>query len=473
MKRRQLATIIALGFAVAMTACGDDSGSTATDTSGGTDTSPFADVTTTEDTNPSEDVTPGDDTVPAEDTMPMEDTTPAEDVAPIEDTAPSEDTAPTEDTAPVEDVPPMEDTVTEGCGTIEDLKASEEGPVNVLLCNMAVTYVYDQGYFIQASADSAAIGIYVGGDLNADGSWPYPAPAPGDLLNLQVTEFGSYNGLQQITASLDPVNMGTTDIGGFALDLSEGTLPSEGIESRLVKVTGIAVDEKAGKVLTISYGTAAGVQLYALNGEALCRNATFDLVHGIVTEYNGVHQLKTFDATLDVANLDDSGCAVDDSNWDFEDWTVTDPPIGFEKAAVADGFTITQDTEVFYGGAASAKITQTTEQTPELAQSWYMPATAGTTYTLSVWAWDNEPNLRARLVLQFYDGSGKVDTDPPSGKYSAYTQDMAEWQSLSVTLVAPEGATQLRGSMRFYDQNDFDPAVGASMNLDNWSVSVN
>ena len=114
-----------------------------------------------------------------------------------------------------------------------------------------------------------------------------------------------------------------------------------------------------------------------------------------------------------------------------------------------------------------------TEKTAELAQSWYMPVTAGTNYTLSVWAWENDPNLRARLVLEFFDGTQKVDAGENVSKYSDYTTDNAEWQAMSVTITAPEGATQLRGFIRFYDQNDFDPAVGAAMHIDDWSVSMN
>jgi hypothetical protein len=361
---------------------------------------------------------------------------------------------------------------------VAELRASAEGPVNVLLCNVAVTYVYVDGFFVQESAEGGAMSVYVGKTDGDPANWPYAAPSVGDVLNIQVTEFGSFKGHQQITASLPPEAAGTTDVSAYALDLSEGTLPSEELESRLVMVTGATIDQKKGKVMGISYGTATNVVFFAGKGKSLCRNATFDLVRAVVVEYTTdpegatLHELKTWDASLDVANLDDSGCAVDDSNWDFEDWTLTDPPLGFVKTDKSKGFAVSQDTVNFHGGTSSAQVwVKTKDNSPELAQSWYMPVTVGTNYSLVVWALDNEAQLRARLILEFYDSKAEVGKD--GEKYSAYTEDSADWQSLSHARVAPEGAIQLRGFIRFYDQTDeFDPEVGAGMSIDDWSVTM-
>jgi hypothetical protein len=368
----------------------------------------------------------------------------------------------------VDPVDPPVDPPADGCNTIAELAASEEGPVDMTLCDVAVTVVYYNGYYVQ-EAGGDATNIYVGMQFDDDNNWPYAAPQVGDVLSIPVTEYGSFNGHQEVLASGAPTVTGTTSLDTYYTDLSAGILPTEETESSLVKVAGVTVTDVEGDTLKVSYGTATDVQVYLSGTVQVCEGAVIDISQGVITEYNGVHQIKVFEAETHVTIVDTTDCLSVDYNWDFEDWTESDPPLNFVKTAAADGLSITQETEVVYAGASAAKVTVTTDANPEMAQSWYMSLDGATSATFSVWLLDNEPNLRGRLVLKFYDGEKEVGDN---AKYSDYSEDSADWTQLSVTREVPVDAIQVRGYLRFYDQGDFDTVGTASIMVDDWMIAL-
>ena len=72
------------------------------------------------------------------------------------------------------------DAVETSCATIADLRAAGEEPVDLTLCEVAVTVVYDSGYYVQELGGDA-MNIYVGLQFNEDDGWPYAAPTVGDI----------------------------------------------------------------------------------------------------------------------------------------------------------------------------------------------------------------------------------------------------------------------------------------------------
>ena len=352
------------------------------------------------------------------------------------------------------------------CDSIAALKATPEGAVDLMLCDVVVTYVFDDGYFIQEGPDGPATEVYVG-----TGDWPYAAPVPGDIIDLHVLEYGSFQGQQEITLSVAPTYTGKVgNLEQFALDLSAGTLPSEDIESRLVTVSGLTVKSQSGSTLKVDYGTATDVQLYITSSPDFCEGATFTLVQGVITEYTDAHQLRAFDAAADVANVDTTNCPVpptyDTSNWNFEEWTETDPPADFFKDT-AD-FTATQESTTVHDGASACNLTFTSKTNQDFWAGYYVPVTPATDATFSVWAWDGDPAGRLRLAIAFYDASmQKLGNTEYSNEY---TTDNATWTQMILTKTVPDGAAFARSFVRMYDEAAF--VDSATVYIDDWSLTA-
>jgi hypothetical protein len=151
------------------------------------------------------------------------------------------------------------------------LACAADGPVAETLCEALVTYVYPNGFFLQAGPTGPAIGFYEGT------SWT-PDVAVGDRLTVRVTELGSFHGTKQVAAH-EPVTIVSraNPVDGLIQDLSAGVAPAEDLESELVRVTDATVTAVAGRDVTISYGTATGVALRVQDSAALCVGAVLDL----------------------------------------------------------------------------------------------------------------------------------------------------------------------------------------------------
>jgi hypothetical protein len=343
--------------------------------------------------------------------------------------------------------------------------------VDIQLCNVVVTYKHSDGYFIQQSIDGPATEVYIGGD------WPYPAPAEGDVLNIRVSQWSSYEGHQEITASEPPVLVAQQSLEGWALDISAGILPSESIESRLVTLSTAQVREAINsKNYLIDYGTAEAVTLYVSGlSDELCTNASFSVTRGIIIQYGDIHEIKVYYAGFDVTDINTDNCPppieYDSSNWGFESWTSTDPPEDFIKEKQGQNFSATQEGVHVKQGSSACVLSWFTTDTAELAQGWWMPAEAGKDYTLSLWAWDEADTGRIRTALKFYDADKNAIG---STEYSSYTDNEGAWTELTATATAPDGTVYARGAVRMYDVAGdalFDPAVGADVYIDEWNLS--
>ena len=195
------------------------------------------------------------------------------------------------------------------------------------------------------------------------------------------------------------------------------------------------------------------------------------ITHAVITEYQGTHQIKVFEPADNITDLDMTGCHPVEYNWDFEDWTDSDPPVNFVETSGGDVMTVLQETTDVHGGTSAARMTiNSGDGTPELAQAWYMPLDGATTATFSVWLVDNDPNVKARLVFKFYDGTQEVADD--NSKYSGYSSDSADWAQMTVTRDVPAEATEARAFVRLYDENDFATAGTATVVIDDWNVAL-
>jgi hypothetical protein len=350
------------------------------------------------------------------------------------------------------------------CSTISDLKEQAEGPVDMTLCDVVVTYVYAAGFFVQQSETGPATEIFVN-----YGKWVNANPYAGGVIDLPVSEYGSFKGHQQITKADASIFKGNVDLTQYRLDISDGVEPSEAIESRLVSGTGLTVLSQKGLEYKVAYGSATDVVVYAKKAPKLCNGATFDLVNGIVKQRDVIHQINIWEPDQDIANIDTSGCleppVYDKNNWGFESWNESDPPAGFYK--VGDGFTATQESTTVYADSSACKLTWTSTDNQDLVQGWLEPVVAGKSYTVSTWLHDNDPAGRARMFLSFYDADGGFITNEYP---TTYSEDSDAWTALSHTAVAPENAAYVRGFIRLYDTPDFKNTDTASVVIDEWSV---
>ncbi len=130
----------------------------------------------------------------------------------------------------------------------------------------------------------------------------------------------------------------------------------------------------------------------------------------------------------------------------FESWTGGTPDnwshdsgINVEQCSVADSV---------HGGSYSARVTLTTQnQSNADFYSDEFAVTAGATYEISVWIFDNDPAGNGRIVVWWYD----IDHNYLSGDYLKYSSDSPEWQQVIDTVTAPDNAAYAKFDIRFYD----------------------
>ncbi len=351
----------------------------------------------------------------------------------------------------------------EGTVDIATLRGQcQEGVVDVSLSGVTVTYVFGEGYFLQD--DSAAIEVYVGE------VWPYDAPLVGDLIDLHVTEYGSWANHEEIIASDAPVVTGQGDAEALKTDVSAGTLPSSDLESYYVGGTTLEVTAADGQNLTVAYGTATGVDFRVDAPGDLCVGATFDLAAGVVTQFYDIHRLQSFDVASDVVNIDISACEVpvesDMSNWGFEEVGQDDPPADFEKAS--SGFTALTDDSTAAVGLQSCELTWTSTSNQDFYQGYYTPIAPGQFALFLLAFLDNDPGGRIRTSLEFYD----ADKLSLGKEYGIYSEDDAAWDTSSGWyIVAPEGAAFVRAFVRMYDVAD-NWDGDATVYVDDWSLTA-
>lgn len=144
------------------------------------------------------------------------------------------------------------------------------------------------------------------------------------------------------------------------------------------------------------------------------------------------------------------------TNGDLETWT--------DPAGKPDGwFSMSggaKETTTVHGGNNSAKISPVSATTNGNLDYVDFPVSENTSYTISYWVLDNDPNARARHWIQFRTASANIN--PGSGnpfQPSVYTSDSPNWVNTTATAITPAGTVNLRVSLRVYAQNNITTGV--------------
>jgi hypothetical protein len=157
---------------------------------------------------------------------------------------------------------------------------------------------------------------------------------------------------------------------------------------------------------------------------------------------------------------------MDDSNWGFEETTENDPPADFIKAT-AD-FTAKWTTAQKHAGDNGCELVWTSTETQGLVAGFYKPATEGKNVTFRLWGLDNDPAGRFRIGLEFFDAN-KVSLG--TSYSSVYSQDVAVWNELMYSDLAPAGTAFVRSFVRLYDVSTAWAGT-ATVYIDDWSMAV-
>ena len=179
------------------------------------------------------------------------------------------------------------------------------GLTDLTMCEVVVTYVFDDGFFVQDIVDTtAAIMVY------EETSWTNPdGIAVGDVIQLDVYETIDYFGTAEITdhSPIDIVERGR-DVTSLIRNLSAGVLPDESIESHVARINGAVVTSFADRNIYVRYGAADNLLIRTNEALGLCVGARFDII-APVTEWTPEfgHRLYAYDAS-DVYNIDLSPC---------------------------------------------------------------------------------------------------------------------------------------------------------------------
>ena len=144
------------------------------------------------------------------------------------------------------------------------------------------------------------------------------------------------------------------------------------------------------------------------------------------------------------------------TNGGFENWS----------GGVLDNWTISgsglsteQEGDTVLAGTSSCKLVWTTKTIRWILQK--HPVTAGTEYTYSLWAYDNDPFGRVRGTLRWHRGDGSLI----SSVNTSYSVDSTDWQRLSISALAPSLAETVHVEIKVYDV-DWPPGTSATVFVD-------
>jgi len=122
----------------------------------------------------------------------------------------------------------------------------------------------------------------------------------------------------------------------------------------------------------------------------------------------------------------------------FETWNAGNPD---PWAADGGAITLSQNTTNFHEGASSCQVVFTSQDNQYLNSNTFT-VTPGDPFVASMYAFDNDTSGRARLCVIF-EGADNY--------YGEYSEDLEEWQLISYEGVVPDGATEAKVQLRFYD----------------------
>lgn len=138
------------------------------------------------------------------------------------------------------------------------------GDVSVSLCDVTVTYVHPEGFFVQAAQVGPAVHVPEAAA---------PTVAVGDVITLPVRRVGSLAGNVQVEAhGAIEVSSHGADVSLLRQDLSAGTPPGEELESEIVRVANAFHDGFDGPFanFNMAYGSAPDVPFCRGAYENLC-----------------------------------------------------------------------------------------------------------------------------------------------------------------------------------------------------------
>jgi hypothetical protein len=387
----------------------------------------------------------------------------------------SDGAVPPDAAAPQPDAAPValpEDAV---LGTIADLIEVGDGPVNMLVTGLYVTYTRGSGYYVQAQRQGPAAWVFI--EPNVHGI------AVGEKLSLWVREVGAYNGALQIEqAAVWTNDHGAHDVVGLlAQDLAAGggVVPGEGHENELVRVAGVRkLSGNRGRFMA-SYGAqAVSVHFEVFDALSLeiCQGATFDLRTGVIFEDEVVGAESTYyvrsHSHTDLANINERTCpTVDDSNWGFEAWALNEPIEDFNEDA-GDKLIVEPDANRVHGGATSARLwsAYSGDDEAELSTAHRVPVAAGGTATCSLWVYDDDPDGRVRLFLSWWDADGtRVG---PNNFAQDQSEDASAWAQLVLEGEAPVGAAGVTCGLRMYPLDDLADDGQIVIHVDDLDLST-
>lgn len=117
--------------------------------------------------------------------------------------------------------------------------------------------------------------------------------------------------------------------------------------------------------------------------------------------------------------------------------------------------TMMPNTENFTEGVQSCEMILHTTNVPYF-KSDNFDVDAGASYTFYLDVLDNDTRGRLKVYADFYDADG----NDIYGEAPVYSEDNAEWQSITWSAVVPDGAVAGYVWIKFYDQDDFtDEAI--------------
>ncbi|MFH1807380.1 MAG: hypothetical protein ABIJ09_01445 [Pseudomonadota bacterium] len=337
-----------------------------------------------------------------------------------------------------------------GCSTIADLRAATPGPVNMVLCDVLVTYTRTLGFFVQAAASGPAVFVFL--NPAAQGV------VAGHRISLHVTETMDFENMLEVTQGAVLSNdLQIHDVQGSLrqnMSLGAGVAPGESLESELVGLSGATVVSGNNRDWVIRYGSSSvTANFYAYQGTAagLCAGATFDLVSGYVGQGLGGYSIRSYQVE-DLANVDTTGCrGFDMSNWDFEDHS-TSPIPDFEY--LTGSFVVTAETANPHGGSTAAALTWTSRDNQDLRAGYRSAVTVYTRYTCHFWVYDDDIAGQVRAFIHWFDASGVFlgSSFPGSGGYSI---NLSDWQQVQHGADAPAGAAFMSCGLRMYDDTTY------------------
>lgn len=145
----------------------------------------------------------------------------------------------------------------------------------------------------------------------------------------------------------------------------------------------------------------------------------------------------------------------------MESWTSDTQP---DSWTIAEN--ITKESGIKHGGSFSAK--HTSASSTKKMQQVVEGITAGETYTISYWFFDNDNAAKTRIWSYWLNGTTTITADEAILRPSTYSENSDQWQQFSAVLVAPADATGFRFEVRVYNQ---DGNNGGAVYYDDFAVS--